>query len=191
MIDRERRFVELVDDTGAPAGACTVAEAHTASGREHRAFSVLLYDLSGRVLVQQRAAAKTRFPLLWSNTCCGHPEPGQDVAEAAVTRLTEELGVDRDDTPPLIDVGVLRYRARDEATGRVEHEWDHVLVGVFTGPAPAPDPVEVASIRWTDTELLLADLHADPDSYTPWLPGILQVAAAARYPRTSGKTISP
>jgi len=190
MTDRERLFVELVDDTGAAAGACTVAEAHTVPGREHRAFSVLLYDTAGRVLLQQRAATKTRFALLWSNTCCGHPEPGQAVAEAAIVRLTEELGMDRDDTPPLTDVGVHRYRALDEATGRVEHEWDHVLVGVLTGPLPTPDPVEVASIRWMDSALLQSDLARDPDSYTPWLAGVVQVAVAARYPRVIGKTMS-
>jgi isopentenyl-diphosphate delta-isomerase len=189
MTDRERRFVELVDDTGAAAGACTVAEAHTAPGREHRAFSVLLYDLAGQVLVQQRATAKTRFAALWSNTCCGHPEPGQDVAEAATVRLTEELGIDPDHTPPLTNVGVHRYRAADDATGRVECEWDHVLVGVYTGPAPAPDPVEVASIRWTDPGLLKVDLQGNPDSYTPWFPGVLQVATAAQYPRDQ-KTMS-
>ncbi|TDP90006.1 isopentenyl-diphosphate Delta-isomerase [Labedaea rhizosphaerae] len=189
MTDRERLFVELVDDTGAAAGACTVAEAHTAPGRRHRAFSVLLYHPDGRVLLQQRAAVKTRFPLLWSNTCCGHPEPGQAVAEAACVRLTEELGMDRDDTPTLVEVGVHRYRAVDEATGRVEHEWDHVLVGVLTGSLPTPDPVEVASIWWTDSALLQSDLARDPDSYTPWLPGVLQVAAAARYPRVSGESL--
>lgn len=190
MTDRERLFVELVDDAGAAAGACTVAEAHTAPGREHRAFSVLLYDTAGRVLLQQRAATKTRFALLWSNTCCGHPEPGQAVAEAAIVRLTEELGMDRDDTPPLTDVGVHRYRALDEATGRIEREWDHVLVGVLTGPLPTPDPVEVASIRWMDSELLQSDLARDPDSYTPWLPGVVQVAVAARYPRVIGNSLS-
>ena len=190
MTDRERLFVELVDETGAAAGACTVAEAHTAPGREHRAFSVLLYDPDGRVLLQQRSATKTRFALLWSNACCGHPEPGQGVADAAVVRLTEELGMDRDDTPPLIDVGVHRYRAVDEATGRVELEWDHVLVGVLTGPLPTPDPVEVASIRWTDSTLLQRELARDPDSFTPWLAGVLQVAVAARYPRVIGKSMS-
>ena len=79
-VDREQLLVELVDRGGRPLGTCQVRQAHTAPGRLHRAFSVLLYDSAGRVLLQQRAAAKTRFALRWSNTCCGHPTPGQDLS---------------------------------------------------------------------------------------------------------------
>ena len=48
---------------------------------------------TGRTLLQQRAAAKTRFPLRWANACCGHPAPGEAVTVAAARRLGEELGV--------------------------------------------------------------------------------------------------
>src|SRR5258707_15596891 len=85
-VDREQLPVELVDRAGRAIGTCPVGKAHTAPGRLHRAFSVLLYDPAGRVLLQRRAAAKTRFALRWSNTCCGHPAPGQEVAAAARTR---------------------------------------------------------------------------------------------------------
>ena len=64
--------------TGRPIGSATVDEAHQAPGQLHRAFSVFLRDADGRVLLQQRAAAKTRFPLRWANTCCGHPAPGEE-----------------------------------------------------------------------------------------------------------------
>src|SRR5690606_5371456 len=91
--DRERDLVELVTDTGRAAGADTVAAAHRPPGRMHRAFSVLLLDPAGRLLLQQRSAAKTRFPLRWANACCGHPAPGAPVAAEASRRVVEELGV--------------------------------------------------------------------------------------------------
>ena len=91
---RETHLVELVDTDGAPAGEATVSDAHQAPGQLHRAFSVFLRDPSGRVLLQQRAAAKTRFPLRWANTCCGHPLPGEGPATAASRRLIEEIGVE-------------------------------------------------------------------------------------------------
>ena len=175
--DREQLLVELVDQAGAALGACPVADAHTAPGRRHRAFSVLLYDRTGRVLLQQRAAVKTRFPLRWSNTCCGHPAPGQDVAAAALRRLAEELGIGAAQVTPLIDVGVHSYRAADAATGRVEDEWDHVLVATLTGGAPVLDPNEVRDIRWASPGPLADEIAAHPTDFTPWLPGVLDLAS--------------
>src|SRR5918997_6785641 len=101
-------LVELVDSNGQPVGSATVDQAHQAPGLMHRAFSVFLRDESGRVLLQQRAAVKTRFPLRWGNTCCGHPGPGEAVTEAAARRLVEEVGVRG---VPLTELGVYSYYA--------------------------------------------------------------------------------
>jgi isopentenyl-diphosphate delta-isomerase len=174
--DREQLLVELVDRAGQAIGACPVRDAHTAPGRLHRAFSVLLYDPAGRVLLQQRAAVKTRFALRWSNTCCGHPAPGEELAAAATRRLAEELRIGAAQITPLAEAGVLRYRASDAATGRVEYEWDHVLVATLTGGAPAPDASEVRAVRWASPGPLGAEVAARPGEYTPWLAGVLGIA---------------
>lgn len=174
-VDREALLVELVDEQGRATGQCPVADAHRAPGRLHRAFSVLLFDADGRVLLQRRAAEKTRFPLQWANTCCGHPAPGQGISEAARTRLREELGLDA----ALIEAGVFRYRAGDAATGRVEHEWDHVFIGHIADTPPDPDPAEVADLRWLDPAEVRTLLAADPQAFTPWLAPVLEIADAA------------
>jgi encapsulin shell SprI-like protein/NUDIX domain-containing protein len=88
---RESHLVELVDPSGAPLDSTTVAQTHAAPGLLHRAFSVLLMDSVGRVLLQQRAATKTRFANAWTNTCCGHPAPGVAPIPAAVARLRAEM----------------------------------------------------------------------------------------------------
>jgi len=176
-VDREQLPVELVDRAGRAIGACPVREAHTAPGRLHRAFSVLVYDPAGRVLLQQRAAVKTRFALRWSNSCCGHPAPGQDLAAAAQARLTEELGITAAQVTPLTEAGVLRYRAEDAATKRVEYEWDHVLVATLANGVPAPDESEVRQVRWASQGPLAAEIDARPDEFTPWLAGVLKIAS--------------
>jgi isopentenyl-diphosphate delta-isomerase len=174
---RESQLVELVDSHGVATGSCTVAEAHAAPGRLHRAFSVTLLDDLGRALIQQRAAEKTRFALRWANACCGHPAPGQSVTDAAARRMIEEIGV-RGVT--LREVGVYLYRAEDSRTGRVEHEYDHVLVGRMPADAPMDlDPAEVADVRWLAPDRLYADLAENPDRYAPWLGGVLSAAAEA------------
>ncbi|WP_040795654.1 isopentenyl-diphosphate Delta-isomerase [Nocardia higoensis] len=173
--DRESLLVELVDEQGRAVGECPVADAHRAPGQLHRAFSVLLFDDDGRVLLQRRAAVKTRFPLQWANTCCGHPAPGQGIPDAARARLREELGLDAE----LVEAGIFRYRASDATTGRVEHEWDHVFIGGTTAATPQPDPTEVAELRWLDPAEVRTLLATDPQSFTPWLAPVLEIADAA------------
>ncbi|MEU9505801.1 isopentenyl-diphosphate Delta-isomerase [Micromonospora sp. NPDC048170] len=184
MTTREHHLVELVDDAGRPQGQATVAAAHQPPGQLHRAFSVLLVDPDGRVLLQRRAPVKTRFPLRWANACCGHPAPGESPAEAANRRLREELGAD---PVELTEVGVYAYYAEDPATGRVEFEYDHVLRGEFRPGSPLlPDPDEVAELRWVDPVTLVADIDADPRAYAPWLGGVVN-----RLLHPSGPAVDP
>ena len=167
-------LVELVASDGSAVGTSTVEAAHEPPGRLHRAFSVLLLDESGRLLLQRRAAVKTRFALRWANTCCGHPRPGEPVATAAARRLTEEMGVA---SVALSEVGVYVYRAADPDSGRVEHEYDHVLVGRLDAAAPFDyDPADVAAVEWVSTGLLRLDVELNPERYAPWLAGVLDVA---------------
>jgi isopentenyl-diphosphate Delta-isomerase len=174
--DREELLVELVDRAGRALGTCPVRQAHTPPGRLHRAFSVVLYDPAGHVLLQQRSAAKTRFALRWSNACCGHPAPGQELTAAATTRLAEELGITAAQITPLTEAGVLRYRADDAATKYVEYEWDHVFVATLTTGAPAADESEVREVRWASPGPLAAEIAARPADFTPWLAGVLDLA---------------
>ncbi|WP_446221855.1 isopentenyl-diphosphate Delta-isomerase [Nocardia sp. IBHARD005] len=173
--DREAMLVELVDESGVAIGACSVADAHRPPGTLHRAFSVLLFDRHGHVLLQQRAAVKTRFPLQWANTCCGHPAPGQAVVEAAAIRLREEFGM----VAELTEVGVFTYRAGDERTGRIEHEYDHVLIGAVGDLPPQPDPAEIAGWAWIPAQAVRADLAENPGKFTPWLAQVLEIAEQA------------
>jgi isopentenyl-diphosphate delta-isomerase len=175
-MSREEILVELVDGSGLAIGSATVAEAHAAPGRLHRAFSVLLVDAKGRLLLQQRAETKTRFPLRWANTCCGHPAPGEDLVTEACRRLGEELGLTSIALEP---VGVYVYRALDPVTEKVEHEYDHVLVGEIKGETLHPDPDEVVATRWADPYEVRRAIAAEPWSYAPWLSGVMAVWDAA------------
>jgi isopentenyl-diphosphate delta-isomerase len=173
MTARENHSVELVSASGEPLGVASVAAAHQPPGRLHRAFSVVLLDADGRVLLQQRSRLKTRFALRWANTCCGHPPPGTSVLAAAVIRLGEELGLA---AVPLREVGVFTYRATDDASGRVEEEYDHVLVGLLQADAVInPNPAEVSAVTWVTIAELRDRMAVRPETYVPWLPGVLGV----------------
>ena len=85
--------VILVDEEGREIGSAEKLEAHRNGGRLHLAFSIVLFNRNGETLLQRRSKRKYHFGGLWTNACCGHPRPGEVLAEAARRRLREELGV--------------------------------------------------------------------------------------------------
>ena len=153
--------VTLVDEHDRVLGSAEKLAVHR-SGQLHRAVSVFVFDRAGDMLLQQRAGTKYHSPGRWSNTCCGHPRPGEAPDDAAHRRLREEMGFDCALNPAF----AFRYRA-DLGKGLVEHEYDHVFVGLFTG-LPRPDPDEVIGWRWASVDEIIEDLAACPERYTAW-----------------------
>jgi isopentenyl-diphosphate delta-isomerase len=138
-------------------------------GTLHRGFSVLLYDASARLLLQQRAAGKYHFAGRWSNACCSHPRPGESTMEAATRRLQEELGV----TASLTKAAELRYRAEDPESGLIEHEYLHIFIGRLA-ETPRPNPDEVGDWRWISDCALRRALRRMPHVFTPWFQLIME-----------------
>ena len=153
--------VILVDASDTILGSAPKHDVHQ-RGTLHRAVSVFVFDAERRLLLQRRAPGKYHSPMLWSNTACGHPRPGESVVDAARRRLYDEMGL----TCALREVAVFTYRAELERA--IEHEVDHLFVGV-ADDAPRPDPEEVDAWRWTDAKAVLHDASRHPARYTAWL----------------------
>ncbi len=132
------------------------------TGQLHRAFSAFVFDASGRLLLQQRSKEKYHSGGLWSNTCCSHPGPGEAVEAAARRRLQEEMGFSCDLRP----VFGFIYKAELDS-GYVEHEYDHVLIGNYSGEVH-PNPAEVAGWKWMDPSEVVRELHTNAEQYTYW-----------------------
>jgi isopentenyl-diphosphate delta-isomerase len=155
--------VVLVDGEDRQVGTAPKQAVHL-DGSLHRAFSVFVFDSAGNTLLQRRAAAKYHSGGLWSNTCCGHPRPGETTPVAARRRLREEMGFDC----PLQPAVSFLYR-RDLENGLIEHEFDHILVGQFDG-TPVPNPEEVEDWRWAALSVVATDMIANPQLYSVWFP---------------------
>lgn len=156
--------VTLVDKHDRVVGEGLKLDVHR-RGLLHRAFSLLVTDHSGRLLLQRRASGKYHFPGCWSNACCGHPRPGEQLAAAARRRLFEELRIETA-LSPLFE---LRYRARDPFSGLYEHEYLHVLQGRYASDVDVdPDPAEVDAWRWVEPAALHRELELQPNRFTPW-----------------------
>jgi len=157
----------LVDREDRPIGSGTKLHVHQ-SGALHRAFSILIFDRLGKLLLQRRALDKYHSAGLWSNSCCGHPRPGEDTDAAAHRRLQEEMGFDCG----LRKVLALIYHA-SLSGGLIEHEYDHVYLGRFDGD-PNPDPQEALDWRWSEPAEVLAWMADRPDDFTIWFKRILE-----------------
>ncbi|MEU5522023.1 isopentenyl-diphosphate Delta-isomerase [Streptomyces sp. NPDC047860] len=169
----EQIALELVDEDGVTIGTAEKLAAHQPPGQLHRAFSVFLFDARGRLLVQQRALGKYHSPGVWSNTCCGHPYPGEAPFAAAARRTFEELGV----SPSLLaEAGTVRYNHPDPASGLVEQEFNHLFVGMVRAPV-RPDPEEVASTAFVTPDEL-AERH-EKDTFSAWFMTVLDAARPA------------
>ena len=74
-------LVILVDERDQRVGVAPKMAAHV-QGLRHRAFSVFVFNDRHELLLQKRASEKYHSGGLWTNTACGHPRPGEQVAEA-------------------------------------------------------------------------------------------------------------
>lgn len=139
----EERVV-LVDAAGQAVGSAPKSAVHGPRTPLHLAFSCYVFDDDGRVLLSRRAHHKITWPGVWTNSCCGHPLPGEPVAAAVARRLAFELGLEARSLDLLLPT--FSYRATME-NGTVEHELCPVYRAVTSG-TPRPNPAEVADVRW-------------------------------------------
>lgn len=160
-MEAQRESLILVDADDRDIGTAEKIDAHR-RGLLHRAFSVIVWDSSGRQLLQKRAAEKYHSGGLWTNTCCGHPRPGETVEAAARRRLGEEMGF----TCDLEWLGVVQYHAAFD-NGLAEHEIVHVFRGHYDGPLD-PNPAEAEDYRWSGLDAIRGDIAASPERFSVW-----------------------
>lgn len=157
--------VILLDDEGTRLGTADKATVHTAQTPLHLAFSCHVLSQDGLVLVTRRALSKKTWPGVWTNSVCGHPAPGEEIAEAVRRRARFELGLELTDLE--LVVPDFRYRATD-ASGVVENEicpiWSARAVGDVV-----PNPDEVMDVAWVTPDALRRAVDAAPWALSPWL----------------------
>jgi isopentenyl-diphosphate delta-isomerase len=155
------QYVILVNEKDEPQGKMEKMEAHE-KGLLHRAFSVFIFNRRGEMLLQRRALKKYHSGGLWTNACCSHPKPGEEVHHAAVRRLKEELGFET----VLQKAFEFTYRS-EFANGLIEHEFDHVFTGEYNGVIQ-PDPKEVCDYCYKGLEEIGQLLKTHPERFSAW-----------------------
>ena len=153
----------LVDEADREVGHLSKASCHLGQGVLHRAFSLLVFNDRGELLLQQRAASKRLWPLHWSNSCCSHPRQAEPMESAIHRRLYEELGL----SCPLQFLFKFQYHAQFDATG-AEHELCSVFIG-RSSHEPRVNAAEIASWCWISPQSLQAEIRGQgARRFTPW-----------------------
>jgi isopentenyl-diphosphate delta-isomerase len=169
--DAAEERVVLLDPARRPIGTALKSVVHGTDTPLHLAFSCHVYDSEGRVLLTRRSLGKQAWPGVWTNSVCGHPAPGEEMADAVRRRTRYELGIDVDELSLVLPD--FQYRAVD-ASGIVENEFCPVYTA-RTVDTPNPRPSEVSEFEWAKPEDVQVAVAATPWAFSPWL--VLQLAA--------------
>ncbi|GGP62982.1 isopentenyl-diphosphate Delta-isomerase [Saccharothrix coeruleofusca] len=163
----------LLDENGTAIGTADKATVHHEGTPLHLAFSSYLFDREGRLLLTRRALHKKTWPGVWTNTCCGHPAPGEDVESAVRRRLSDELGLEVGRLDLVLPA--FRYRAVMD-NGVVENEMCPVFRGVVE-QRPTPNPDEVDAVEWVPWAEFAPAALAGTRPISPW--SLLQIEQLA------------
>ncbi|MER7506421.1 isopentenyl-diphosphate Delta-isomerase [Nonomuraea pusilla] len=169
--------VVLVDGEGRPLGTAPKTSVHGPDTPLHLAFSSYVFDSEGRVLLTRRASHKITWPGVWTNSCCGHPLPGEAVDHAVLRRLSYELGLDAGRADLVLPT--FRYRAV-MGNGVVEHELCPVYRVVADAPL-SPNSDEVGEVRWMPWKEFADGVLSGLLAISPWcreqVPLLLELGA--------------
>lgn len=164
-MDEQLDLVMLINDAGPPVCSYPRQQVHGSDTALHLAFSPCPFNPAGQLLLTQRALSKQTWAGVWTNSCCGHPRPGEQAVEALRRRAANELQVQATDLqclPP-----DFRYRAR-EANAVVEYELCPAWAEVVDLAGIHPDSDEVAETSWVQSDDFVSAIHHFPAVPSPW-----------------------
>jgi isopentenyl-diphosphate Delta-isomerase len=167
--------VVLLDEAGNQVGVADKVAVHHDQTPLHLAFSCYLFNPAGQFLLTRRAESKRVFPGVWTNSCCGHPAPGEAMPDAIRRRVGQELGLTLGDLRLILP----RFRYQARMNGVLENELCPVYAGYGDGPLN-PDPDEVAAATWVDWAGFTGRAGRGEQPVSPWCA--LQLAELAVLP---------
>ena len=158
-------FVILVDENDCQIGMEEKVKCHLPNGKLHRAFTALLFDKNGRLVLTRRAKQKMLWPNDWDGTFASHPRESETMILAGQRRMPEELGIN----------GILDYMHKFEyhvpyKNIGSENEICGTLIGIIDESAKIEKiQGEIDEIRYISAKELMIELDGNPQNYCPWM----------------------
>ncbi|WP_428324796.1 isopentenyl-diphosphate Delta-isomerase [Nitrosopumilus sp.] len=158
-------FVILVDENDNPIGKEEKVKCHLPNGKLHRAFTALLFDESGRLVLARRAKEKMLWPGDWDGTFASHPRESENYVSSGERRMPEELGIEG----KLDYLHKFEYHVPYKDVGS-ENEICGTLIGIIDKSTELKEiEGEIDEIKWISSSELLSEIKTEPEIYCPWM----------------------
>ena len=158
-------YVILVDENDNPIGKEEKVKCHLPNGKLHRAFTALIINTSGELLLTKRSEGKMLWPNVWDGTVASHPRESETYVSSAERRMPEELGI----SCKMDYLNKFEYHVPYKDIGS-ENEICGTLIGVvdsFDKSCLIKD--EISEIKWVTPDELKNELEHNMDAYCPWM----------------------
>ncbi|MBT7781121.1 MAG: NUDIX domain-containing protein [Nitrosopumilus sp.] len=158
-------LVILVDENDNPIGTEEKVKCHLPNGKLHRAFTALLFDVDGRLVLTKRAKEKMLWPGDWDGTFASLPRESEGYVSSGERRMPEELGI----TGKLDYFHKFEYHVPYKDIGS-ENEVCGTLVGVINkGTELREIEGEIDEIKLVSAQELMSEIEINPKIYCPWM----------------------
>jgi isopentenyl-diphosphate delta-isomerase len=158
-------YVILVDSNDNPIGLEEKVKCHLPNGKLHRAFTALLFDKNGRLILTRRAKEKMLWPEDWDGTVASHPREGETYTSSAERRMPEEVGI----TCKMDYLMKFEYHVPYKNIGS-ENEICVTLIGIVDESTEFKMVEgEIDEIKWISAKGLLSEIKSNPKIYCPWM----------------------
>ena len=158
-------YVILVDQNDNPIGKEDKVKCHLPNGKLHRAFTALIFNGEGKLLLTKRSEGKMLWPNDWDGTVASHPRGSETYVSSAERRMPEEIGI----SCKMNYVNKFEYHVPYKDIGS-ENEICGTLIGTidsFDESSMIKD--EISEIKWINPDELKNELEQNRDTYCPWM----------------------
>ena len=148
---------DVVDRSDRVIGKASREEVHS-KGLLHRSAHLLVFDASGRVLLQKRSMGKDTFPGRWDSSVSGHVDSGEEYDECVVREAFEEIGVSLERVPER----VFKIDACEETANEFTWVYRHHYEGPFV-----VSKEEISEVKWFSEKEIERMLLEELDTLSP------------------------
>ena len=92
MTQPHEEWFDVVNERDEPVGLALRWEVH-ARGLRHRAVLIFVFNAASQIFLQKRSMTKDVSAGLWTVSCSGHVDAGEDYDQCAPRELREEIGL--------------------------------------------------------------------------------------------------
>jgi isopentenyl-diphosphate Delta-isomerase len=163
--DIMEEYVILVDQNDNPIGKEDKVKCHLPNGKLHRAFTALIFNGEGKLLLTKRSESKMLWPNDWDGTVASHPRESETYVSSAERRMPEEIGT----TCKMNYINKFEYHVPYKNVGS-----ENEICGTLIGTVDSLDKSslindEISEIKWINPDELKNELEQNGDAYCPWM----------------------